>query len=81
MLVEELIVEIKKLCRDLQIPNMATWGIDKHKLNQVVAKMATDALASGSPGNNPRIPTHEELIQLYHVCYDYDFSEKRELKK
>lgn len=72
-IVDELIVEIKRLCRDLQIPNMKTWGIDKNRLNQVVSKMAEDALASGSPGNNPRIPSHEELIQLYHVCYDYDF--------
>jgi 1,3-propanediol dehydrogenase len=71
---DELILEIKRLCRDLQIPNMKTWGIDKNKLNQAVAKMAADALASGSPGNNPRIPSQEELVQLYHVCYDYDFS-------
>ena len=53
---------------------MKTWGIEKDKFDQVVAKMATDALASGSPGNNPRVPTHEEIIKLYNICYDYDFS-------
>jgi alcohol dehydrogenase class IV len=73
-MVDMLILEIKRLCQDLQIPNMKTWGIDKNRLNQVVSKMAADALASGSPGNHPRIPSHEELVQLYHVCYDYDFS-------
>lgn len=72
--VDKLILEIKRLCRDLQIPNVKTWGIDKTRWNQVVSKMAADALASGSPGNHPRIPTHDELVQLYHVCYDYDFS-------
>lgn len=70
---EGLIREIKRLCRDLNIPNMKTWGIDKSRFDQSVAKMATDALASGSPGNNPRVPSHEEIVQLYHVCYDYDF--------
>lgn len=68
------ILEIKKLCQELNIPNMKTWGIEKDKFDQVVAKMATDALASGSPGNNPRVPTHEEIIKLYNICYDYDFS-------
>lgn len=71
---DELILEIKRLCNDLKIPNMKAWGIDKEKLDQVVEKMAADALASGSPGNNPRVPTHEEIVQLYQICYDYDFS-------
>lgn len=70
---DALIFEVKKLCRDLHIPNMKTWGIEEEKFSQVVAKMATDALASGSPGNNPKIPTHEEIVELYHVCYDYQF--------
>ena len=28
-------------------------------------KMAEDALASGSPQNNPVVPTAEEIVQLY----------------
>jgi alcohol dehydrogenase class IV len=68
-----MIREIKKLCLDLKIPNMLTWGIDKEKFDLVVSKMASDALASGSPANNPRVPTKEEIIQLYHICYAYDF--------
>jgi alcohol dehydrogenase class IV len=66
--------EVKKLCRDLKIPNMKMYGLDEEKFNQVVSKMATDALASGSPGNNPRVPSHDEIIELYHICYDYDFT-------
>jgi alcohol dehydrogenase class IV len=65
--------EIKKLCNDLKIPNMKTYGIDKEKFDQFVSKMAVDALASGSPNNNPRIPSKDEIIDLYHICYDYDF--------
>ncbi|BDG47645.1 1,3-propanediol dehydrogenase [Parageobacillus sp. KH3-4] len=70
---DALILEVKQLCRDLHIPNMKTWGIEKEQFDKAVDKMAADALASGSPGNNPRVPTHEEIVQLYHVCYDYDF--------
>jgi alcohol dehydrogenase class IV len=73
---DALILEVKQLCRDLHIPNMKTWGIEKKQFDQAVEKMATDALASGSPGNNPRVPTHEEIVQLYHVYYDYQFDHK-----
>lgn len=76
---DEVILEVKQLCRDLKISNMKTWGIDKNQLDQVVSKMATDALASGSPENNPRIPSHEEIVQLYQVCYDYDFRSNRKI--
>ena len=31
--------------------------------------MADQALASGSPGNNPRIPTSAEIIGLYCRVY------------
>lgn len=70
---EETISVIKKLCRDLNIPNMKTWGLDKKKFDQIVLKMAADALESGSPGNNPRVPSREEIVELYHRCYEYDF--------
>ncbi|MGX6443536.1 iron-containing alcohol dehydrogenase [Neobacillus sp. K501] len=66
--------EVKNLCCDLKIPNMKSFGLDQVKFEQVVSKMATDALASGSPANNPRIPSHDEIIELYHYCYDYDFT-------
>jgi alcohol dehydrogenase len=31
--------------------------------------MAVDAIASGSPGNNPRQATKEEIIELYQLAY------------
>jgi alcohol dehydrogenase class IV len=31
--------------------------------------MAAQALASGSPQNNPRIPTAEEIAQLYRQVW------------
>lgn len=72
-LADVTIKEIKQLCADLKIPNMKAWGVDEIKFKQVVEKMATDAIASGSPGNNPRVPTLQEMIELYQHCYNYDF--------
>jgi alcohol dehydrogenase len=37
---------------------------------QMAPKMAEDALASGSPGNNPRRPTKEEIIEVYGQLFN-----------
>jgi alcohol dehydrogenase class IV len=65
---------IKELCQKLNIPNLKGWGIEQKAFENVVEKMASDAIESGSPANNPRIPTHNELVELYHVCFDYQLS-------
>jgi hypothetical protein len=31
--------------------------------------MASDALASGSPQNNPRVPSAEEIVSLYEQAW------------
>ena len=68
------VYEVKKLCYELDVPNLQGWGIDQKNFEAAVSKMAEDALASGSPQNNPRVPTKEEVEALYHVCYSYQFS-------
>ncbi|WP_143414585.1 iron-containing alcohol dehydrogenase [Halobacillus massiliensis] len=71
----ELAVEsVKKLCLNLNIPNLSGWGIEQQKFESVISKMASDALASGSPGNNPRVPEQMEIEELYRTCYNYSFS-------
>lgn len=66
------VAELKRLCRKLNIPNLRDWGIDREMFLAMLPKMAADALASGSPGNNPRVPTLAEIVDLYQVCYDYE---------
>ncbi|RYM00479.1 iron-containing alcohol dehydrogenase [Sporolactobacillus sp. THM7-7] len=68
------IAAVKKLCRNLRIPNIKAWGIEKKAFDRVIKKMAGDALASGSPANNPKVPSQKEIEKLYQTCYDYDFS-------
>ncbi|MED4750313.1 iron-containing alcohol dehydrogenase [Brevibacillus choshinensis] len=71
---DRTIAEIKHLCTDLHIPNMKAWGIDKVSFARSLSKMATDALASGSPANNPIVPSHEEIMNLYQQSYDYELT-------
>lgn len=68
---DAMVDAIKELCVKLGIGNLRSWGIDKDEFAKVVDKMATDAIASGSPGNNPIVPTHEEIVELYWTCYTY----------
>ena len=60
--------KVKKLIKMLEVPSLSELGISREKLGPVVAKMAEDALASGSPGNNPRKPTAEEIVNLYYAA-------------
>ncbi|OGP90810.1 MAG: alcohol dehydrogenase [Deltaproteobacteria bacterium RBG_16_47_11] len=61
---------IKGLIKDIKIPSLKELGVDKGKLEQLAPKMAEDAIASGSPGNNPRQATKEEIIELYRKAYE-----------
>jgi len=62
---EKAVAEVRALCHDLQIPGLSGLGIDPAKLTALAPTMAKDALASGSPGNNPRFPSVEEIVELY----------------
>ncbi|MDR0548514.1 MAG: iron-containing alcohol dehydrogenase [Deltaproteobacteria bacterium] len=61
-------VLVARIVKDLEVPGLAALGVIKDKLDPVVSKMADDAIASGSPGNNPKIATKEEIIELYYAC-------------
>lgn len=67
---------VKELCSYLNIPNLKDWGIKEDMFNQTLSKMAIDAINSGSPENNPKVPTELEIIELYKICYNYKFSEE-----
>ncbi|HLR29046.1 MAG TPA: iron-containing alcohol dehydrogenase [Paenalcaligenes sp.] len=62
---DKLLAELAQLNVDLQVPTPKEYGIDKDEYFSVLSTMAEQALASGSPGNNPRVPTKEEIVELY----------------
>lgn len=66
---EEGTLLVKKLIADLEIPSLEKLGVEKKKLAKVVEQMAKDAITSGSPGNNPRIATPQEIVKLYYEAF------------
>ena len=59
----KLVENLYILNEDLKVPSPRSLG---HSANQETFKlMASQALASGSPQNNPRVPTEDQIIQLY----------------
>ena len=60
---------VRSLIDDIKIPAMSECKIDEGELNKKAAAMAEAAIASGSPGNNPRQATKEEIVALYKVAY------------
>ena len=57
------------LNHDLDVPTPAAFGIRKQDWDAKLPLMADQALASGSPANNPRIPTKAEIMALYQVVW------------
>ncbi len=56
------------LCRlndDLEVPSPSQQGHARDEWFGKMELMATQALASGSPQNNPRVPTAQEIVALY----------------
>lgn len=68
-----LIEYITNICQQLEVTNLEAWGIEKNTFRESIPKMIEDALKSGSPQNNPRVPTKEELLQLYEKAFDYSY--------
>lgn len=68
--VSRLLDALTALNRDLKVPSPKQYGIDESKYFGVMETMASQALASGSPGNNPRVPTQAEIIDLYQRVWD-----------
>jgi len=59
---------VKKLIKDVRIPSLRELGVEKEKLDRLAPRMSEDAIASGSPANNPRQASKEEIIELYKTA-------------
>jgi alcohol dehydrogenase class IV len=67
--VARLLDELRRLNEDLQVPSPQVYGIDPARYEELLPTMASQALASGSPANNPRVPSQDEIIELYRRVY------------
>ena len=67
--VARLLDELHRLNQDLKVPSPSAYGIERARYDELLPVMAEQALASGSPANNPRVPTSDEIIDLYRRVY------------
>ncbi|MCM3761970.1 iron-containing alcohol dehydrogenase [Alkalihalobacillus oceani] len=69
---DALVESFISLCARLDIPTLRQWGIDEELYASQLEKMAVDALESGSPQNNPRVPAKAEIMHLYEELFSYE---------
>lgn len=66
----DLIAYLKKLNADLEITSIRDFvDADEATFQSKLEAMAEAALASGSPDNNPKLSTADEIIELYKKCW------------
>ena len=56
---------VSRLAKDIGVPSLRGAGVDEARLRELAPRMASDAIASGSPGNNPRRASPQEIVELY----------------
>ncbi len=61
----KLMTELRALNDELKVPTPEQFGIERETFFEMMPTMAEQALASGSPNNNPRVPTPEQIIEIY----------------
>ncbi len=66
---QKLLTALNIFNRELQVPTLAEFGADKARFDSLVQTMAEQALASGSPNNNPRIPSIAQMISIYQQLW------------
>jgi alcohol dehydrogenase class IV len=65
----KLLDGLYQLNADLAVPTPKAFGINAADYNANLQTMAEQALASGSPNNNPIVPSVDEIISLYEKVY------------
>jgi alcohol dehydrogenase class IV len=67
--VNKLVEGLFRRNEELEVPSPKSFGIPEGRYMEVIPTMTSQALASGSPQNNPRIPSAAEIEQLYREIW------------
>lgn len=67
---QAFLTALEDICKAVEIPTLAQYGIDREKFFAAIDKMAEDALASGSPSNTIRPVTKEDIVAIYKSLWD-----------
>ena len=66
---EKFIDSLQNICDVCEIPTLEQYGIDRDEYYSKISKMATDAVASGSPANTVKGVTVDDCIEIYKKLY------------
>jgi alcohol dehydrogenase class IV len=67
--VDQLIRGLYQRNAELAVPTPKQYGLAEERYLALIPTMAAQALASGSPQNNPRIPTAQEIENIYRQAW------------
>jgi alcohol dehydrogenase class IV len=67
---QALLTQLKRINQTLSVPSLAEFGVDKDVFFNTLPLMAEQALASGSPNNNPRQVDKDEIVKLYEIAWE-----------
>lgn len=67
---QALLNQLKRINQTLSVPSLAEFGVDKDAFFSTLPLMAEQALASGSPNNNPRQVDKHEIVKLYEIAWE-----------
>lgn len=67
---QKLVQFLQDLNRELNVPTLAEFGVSQTEFDQIIHTMAEQAKASGSPDNNPRVPSIDEMVGLYQKLWN-----------
>lgn len=66
---DSLLQMLHDLTTELRVPSLSELGVSQEAFVGSAELMAEQALASGSPANNPTVPTAEDVVDLYGHVY------------
>jgi alcohol dehydrogenase len=67
---QKLLIELRAINAELAVPTPGEFGIKRDDFFKVCHTMAEQALASGSPSNNPIEPSISDMVAIYEALWD-----------
>ena len=64
-----LLAFLEQIEKTLEVPGMSAFGIGHQQYHDKIELMAQQALDSGSPANNPRVPSKDDIMDMYRRLY------------